>query len=386
MVSEIPSGYYEWKLGIVLPIREKEPPISVIKVDENIRRKKIKQRAQQAAAARPQPTLTPEAQQYFDRAQQASETWGQNKGLVPKRSRPLSGAARTTVEDMYARLFNADLIAQEEKLPKSMQDKLLKYRQVMLKQGLRGEKLEEQVERYRQGLIAEAHKKQNQIKGKQRAKVKAAQTPVEPTPTKPVEPAPTKPVDPTPAAEKPTPAKGKSNGFWSKVKNATKGKKGKIALIAAGAAAVIGGCIALFGGKKDETVDNAQQQPSQQQTSQQQPSQQQQDVADDVAVSTEQNTTQPDDSAAYYLQFGQTLNPVSDQPRKYTVQKGDSFWNIAKNELIEAHKDNKDYKPTDAEILKLAQKIMKDNGYELDDTQYYSNPMLMPGVPIDIAA
>ncbi len=165
----------------------------------------------------------------------------------------------------------------------------------------------------------------------------------------------------------------KSTGFLSNVKNAMKGKKGKVALIAAGAAALIGGGIALFGGKKDEEVP--QQQPGLPAPGTAEP---------DKPVVTPENPTDtvPEQPTPVVTQPQPEPEPVvAQEPEydEYTVKKGDHFWGLAKQELIEAHKDDPNYKPTDKEILELAEQIMKDNKYGFDDDHWYPDPMLMPG-------
>ena len=75
------------------------------------------------------------------------------------------------------------------------------------------------------------------------------------------------------------------------------------------------------------------------------------------------------------------------QPQEYTVKKGDCFWNIAKDFLInEVHKDEQDYKPTNQEILDLATKFMEDNSYEFDENKFNSEPPLYPGDKLNLAA
>ena len=170
----------------------------------------------------------------------------------------------------------------------------------------------------------------------------------------------------------------KSTGFFSKVGNAMKGKKGKVALIAAGAAALIGGGIALFGGKKDEKVP--QQQPGLPAPG---------PVEPETPAATPANPTDtvsadtvPEQPTPVVTLPQPEPEPVVDQEpeyEEYTVKKGDHFWGLAKQELIEAHKDDSNYKPTDKEILELAEQIMKDNKYGFDDDHWYPDPMLMPG-------
>ena len=75
------------------------------------------------------------------------------------------------------------------------------------------------------------------------------------------------------------------------------------------------------------------------------------------------------------------------EPVEYTVQKGDCFWNIAKDFLInEVDHDDLYYEPTNKEIYDLAIKFMRDNNYKLDDKGKYSEPMLYPGDKLKLIA
>ncbi len=164
---------------------------------------------------------------------------------------------------------------------------------------------------------------------------------------------------------KPKPkVKAKSTGFLSKVKNAMKGKKGKAALIAAGAAVLVGAGIALFAGKDDKTVNNEKVLP--------QPTHDEEPIPSDTVP--EQQPVEP------VVPTPQPEPVIEPEPEyeEYTVKKGDHFWGLAKKELIEAHKDDPNYKPSDKEILELAEQIMEDNNYGFDDNHWYSDPMLMP--------
>ena len=170
----------------------------------------------------------------------------------------------------------------------------------------------------------------------------------------------------------------KSTGFLSNVKNAMKGKKGKVALIAAGAAVLLGIGIKACNGSDDKKAAT-QELPSVPEAKPETP-------VDTVAKQPEQpvKTEQP----------AKPEQPVAEKPEpteqpeteEYIVKKGDHFWGLAERKLKEAHKDEPDYKPTDKEIFKLAEKIMKDNNFKLDENHWFPDPMLMPGDTIRIAA
>lgn len=209
-------------------------------------------------------------------------------------------------------------------------------------------------------------------------------------------------------------ASKESKGFMNSVKNAVKGKKGKIAL-AAGALAVIGaGAYALFGGKGDEkvetpdaespvpvkTTEKPQQEKTQQESKPVAPSDsilEEGDVAPVVPAPVGE-TEEPKDTEK--TEKEETVVPADDateteeaeegseqlNKKEYIVKKGDSFWKLAEKYLIDAHKDEPNYKPTNKEIYDLTMKFLKDNNYKLDENNYYPNPMLHPGDKLNLAA
>ena len=234
------------------------------------------------------------------------------------------------------------------------------------------------------------------------------------------------------AAENPNPVK-KRKGLRLKARTRLLGSKwnklptkGKAGLIIAGAALVVGTGVALFGGGKDEEKVNENvtaNNPPQNKTNIT-PAEPEKEAADtipadtiatdepvkDDAVKNHQPVVNPQpvenpDSAvtqpaeqqpvvtapAAEAETEEEQEPASEdqqeaETHQYIVQKGDHFWGLAKKELIKAHKDDPDYKPTNREILELAKKIMKENGYELDENNYYPTPMLYPGDKLNLAA
>ncbi len=204
-----------------------------------------------------------------------------------------------------------------------------------------------------------------------------------------------------------------SKGFMNAIKNAIKGKKGKVA-IAAGAVAALGaGVYALFGSKGEENVEQAAMKAEPQQPEKTQPQKPESKTETPENLNQEKETqvvTNPQNQEEHQAKVNQQEETTPEKalvnvPKTETaaetesesaegkvadeeyviVKKGDSFWNLAKEHLIEKHKDESGYKPTNAEILELAMKFMEDNGYKLDENNYYPEPMLHPGVKLNLA-
>ena len=176
-------------------------------------------------------------------------------------------------------------------------------------------------------------------------------------------------------------ASKESKGFLNTIKNAFKGKKGKYAAIGALAVAAIGTGVALLSGKGDKNVEQVETAVPEKPEQQKQPVQKNPNtVAKEDSVATEKIAA-PVTSKSGEEQAA----PVEKETEEYVVQKGDNFWNLAKESLIEAHKDEQGYEPTNAEIMELAKKFLKDNDYKLDENNYYPDPMLQPGVKLDLA-
>ena len=212
------------------------------------------------------------------------------------------------------------------------------------------------------------------------------------------------------AASKESKAASKeSKGFMNAIKNAIKGKKGKVA-IAAGAVAALGaGVYALFGSKGEENVEQAAMKAEPQQPEKTQPQKQESKTETPENLNQEKETqvvTNPQNQEEHQAKVNQQEETTPEKalvnvPKTETesesaegkvadeeyviVKKGDSFWNLAKEHLIEKHKDESGYKPSNAEILELAMKFMEDNGYKLDENNYYPDPMLHPGVKLNLA-
>ena len=232
------------------------------------------------------------------------------------------------------------------------------------------------------------------------------------------------------AAENSNPVK-KGKGLRLKARTRLLGSKwnklpkGKAGLIAAGAALVVGAGVALFGGGKDEEKVNEKVTANNlpQNKTNITPAEPEKEAADTISADTiatdepvkddtienhqpvvnpqpvensDFAATQPTEQQPVVTAPAAVVDETEEEPasedqqeaetHQYIVQKGDHFWGLAKKELIKAHKDDPDYKPTNKEILELAKKIMKENGYELDENNYYPTPMLYPGDKLNLAA
>lgn len=256
-------------------------------------------------------------------------------------------------------------------------------------------------------------------------------------------------------------ASKESKGFMNAIKNAIKGKKGKVA-IAAGAVAALGvGAYALFGGKDDKKVEQAEspnaekvvptkaeKTDSLEQSSKSiigkptkqdflaaeeivapYPSEEEQKTGsvgettkseagtkkETVNVNAHKEVATPEVSkgsghkevvtseTSKGSEHKEEASPAATQEanskdktalaaeekstgEEYLVKKGDSFWKIAKEFLIEAHKGEQGYEPSNTEIMKLVIKFLKDNNYKLDENNYHPSPMLYPGDKLNLAA
>lgn len=77
-------------------------------------------------------------------------------------------------------------------------------------------------------------------------------------------------------------------------------------------------------------------------------------------------------------------NKMPDEEKYHTVVKGDNVWNIAKAHLKEIHKDDANYKPTNAEILKHTKELMAANKLHYEADNY--RVLIRPGDKLKLTA
>ena len=135
---------------------------------------------------------------------------------------------------------------------------------------------------------------------------------------------------------------------------AMKGKKGKAALIAGGAA-LIAGAVALFRKKDEEPALSEENMANPEHLPQ-----------DDSVVNESEQVVPVPVQESQEAQGSQGNEPATE----YIVKKGDCVWNIAEKHLIDLHKSEPDYKPTDKEILEHTLEIMKLNNLKYESDGY----------------
>lgn len=243
---------------------------------------------------------------------------------------------------------------------RGINDRVRIYREAMEKQGLTGQQLEEQVARYKDGLMAKRKERFNELKGQNEARLKANE------PTK---------VDNNP----PEPKKQSKNifkrfGAWVG-KTWKSGAKGKIGLIL-GAVTVIGGLIAgavaLSG--KDKSAQPAQPGKVQKETAQK--------------PVTKETETQPAKKAEVpeTPQF-KPQAPV-DAAGNYTVVNGDGEYIIAEKLLNDYKQTHPDFEVSQPNIAILADALIKERKAALgkadDPTKRIALPMMHPNEQIKV--
>lgn len=160
------------------------------------------------------------------------------------------------------------------------------------------------------------------------------------------------------------PKKAKGAGKFLKF---FKSGKGKAALIT-GAVALIGSVIGIScSSKKDNknTITPPVAEP------------------EDKAQSAEEKVSKPEEVATV-PETTPAIMKDEEKTNEYTVKKGDNVWNIAKAQLIERNIEDKNYMPTNKEILKEVHKIMKVNGLKFEEDNYHV--MIKPNDKLKLAA
>ena len=173
--------------------------------------------------------------------------------------------------------------------------------------------------------------------------------------------------------------------YCKSVKNSNKlkglkkaGKWGALAALAIGAVTAI--TYACKGDKKDDAVKPETTQPA---------APAEQTPAAPATPAETAPTTPAEPTNTEEIGVGEFRNG------KYKVQKGDCFWNIAKQNLIEEYKKaqtakneaiDENYMPTDAEILKETERLVEKNDYEFDSRHWNTTKPIYEGDILNIAA
>lgn len=213
------------------------------------------------------------------------------------------------------------------------------YEEAMKKQGSKGEALKTQVDRYKEGLKNECRQHFDKLKGKNIARYKGNLKP-------------------------------KPKGFFGKLVNFFKGKGGKVALVGAGIATIVGGA-ALLKGCDDKAAELTAAVPEE--TTKQVSEETSQSLPKETAAAKPETPVQTEDLAE---------KPTINKDDEYSVYKAvwsDTYWGYAKQELIKEHQGEVGYKPTDAEILARTHEIMKRNETGLADDSIHTIPPLIVG-------
>lgn len=230
-------------------------------------------------------------------------------------------------------------------------EKVDAYRKAMEKQGLKGQQLEEQVARYKEGLLADRKKHFNKLKGKLKAKNIAKER-----------------------AQGKLKVKPKETGAFAKLSKFFKGKGGKAAAIAAGIAALGAGLYALLGGKDkkvEETTDiddiNGVIPP----------------VGEDESAD-EAVEEVPEEVVPAVPEEGEEGQSAEAEYDVFKAIPGSWQWRFAERELLLEHQGEPDYKPTPAEIRKRSDEIVARDGRKMAADDIHTDPLLMQGDDVTI--
>ena len=164
------------------------------------------------------------------------------------------------------------------------------------------------------------------------------------------------------------------NGFGPVAKNTSILKKVvKFGLIGLGIAALVGGGLFLLNKCKNKKSDTVNTTSNIVPTNEKKPENSQTQIF--PTVDSEKNQENPN------------VGEVND---KYTVKKGDCLWNVAKQYLMDKHKDIPNYKPTNQEILDKTEELMKLNNKEykkpLPQDSRKRNVLIVPNEKLKLTA
>lgn len=225
---------------------------------------------------------------------------------------------------------------------RGINERVKNYRAAMEKQGLKGQALDNQVERYKEGLLAERKKHFNKLKGKkiatQKGKLKGK-------------------LKVKPQEEK--------LGFFGKIgKFFKKNKKTAIAATIVGAG--IAGVALLKGCNNTQAPQPVQ-----------------------------ADTTETDSIPSYTAPTETDSIPGYTAPTKHIVEDGECYDKIAKQALIDRYKESQtaqgkpvdpNYEPSQAEIIALRKVLMERKNAVMDERNWDTKPQLQPGDTLSIAA
>ena len=159
-------------------------------------------------------------------------------------------------------------------------------------------------------------------------------------------------------------------GLWARIRNAAKGK-GRTALVAS-TIVLTAAAVTMFVSKKSKPKEQIVENTNPGEINK-----------DEQPVTSEQNET-PEAKTLVQPSAPSPQVEVKPENDEYIVKKGDNIWNIAKRNLIEKNKDDKNYIPSDKEILAETKRIVDKNNLKFEDDNYHL--VIKPGDRLQLAA
>lgn len=263
-------------------------------------------------------TLQNQINEYFKKIKHYEKFVGENpdlEGLIDAEKRKIADCEK----EMRLNKFSK----------RGIKDRLKAYEKAMKKQGLKGKQLDEQVARYKEGLLNQRQEHIDKLKGHKDFAQKGK-----------------------------TNVKPSGGGKWVKGLK----KAGKWGAIAAAAVAV-GAFVFNKCSGKDEKSEAVK--PEEQATT---PA---------PADETPDKPTIPATPAA-------PATPEEPQKSEGEIETikakyGDTYWGYAKRELISEHQGDAAYKPSNKEILERMYEVLERNGVKMAEDDIHSQPPLIVG-------